>query len=654
MSGTQRIFSLPVPPAEAFNRLSKKLFGDKGPVWNDGDQDGRMTPAETTFINAGVQPANFEPKANGWPHGFETMFRQITEAHRQERVHRELTLTFTEELKTDFSQWLRQVPKEFGMQEAEIPLYKRGMASLLLVAEIMQELYQDQIGFRGDLKNEEPATKEDMELISRYGHPWCMSDQSDFCTALPSQPERASGIYPKEGNCEQFGGDLSGLANPFSAVVYENGAFRSVPYSAHYREQQGKAAKLLRETASVFNQIPREKPMADYLLAVANTFESSDLFPYLKSDALWLQQARSNSLIFARVGADETGGDGLGDACGSKARFHMNIGLRNFESDGLINKHEPRLQEWENESARLIGNPDWYQPQAVELKLLKGWDVILGVGDDVGGPNGTPIGQTLPNWCGADGQLEPCPRQIMIYVNKTNRAYNDDLMRRYIAPLFAPETRQYFSQKGVGVDSVVLHEITHNTGPQQGKPKPGTDGDFSAPLQKWKGTFEELKAQNGSLLHTAEIFLKAREDFQAGKISRAQWEEKGNDYRRSVMYDLGWAVRMVLRATRNGKFEGNTYSRVAAIQLSSLTESGAIRYDEKKLWWRVDFEKMPEAARVVTQKTLQLYAEGDFQKADAFVKNAIEGDGFRSLHSDRINAVAGDMAAILFDYQVAL
>lgn len=202
------------------------------------------------------------------------------------------------------------------------------------------------------------------------------------------------------------------------------------------------------------------------------------------------------------------------------------------------------------------------------------------------------------------------------------------------------------------LDAVVLHEITHNTGPQQGKPKPGTTGDFAAPLQKWKGTFEELKAQMGSLYHPVGLVRAARADYVVGKISEGALNVAETAYYKSAMGCLVWSIRMVMRATRTDQHEWGAYSRLAAVQLVALSEAGALTYDTKNGWWKVDYERMMHATEVLTQKVLRLYAEGDFAKVDAFINHAIAGEGLQALHIDRLQAVGKGMPSAMFTYQL--
>lgn len=664
MVDNKRLFGLPTPPPADFNRIAKQMFQETAPTWDDKNNDGSMTLDELSL------PATYAPVVPSpqkavavWPKGFENMFREVSEAYRQERVKRELSLTIPETIKTNFSEWLSRVPASVGVTAKEIPFYKEGMKALVRVAPIMHELFQNQVGYSDEMQwregpraSEEGFTQDDLELINRYGHPWCFSDQGPSCVALPTQPERTTGLYPPEGKgeCEPFNNGLTAFANPFSAVVYENGAYQSIPYATYYQKKQSAAAGLLREAAAAFAQIPREKLTAEYLAGVADAFGNNAPFPYLKSDETWRQHGKSDSIIFVRVGPDETGGDGLGDACQSKARFHMNVGLKSFESRAFVEKYKPYLQEWEDEAAQLIGNPAWYVRREAMLNLPEFWDVILAVGDDIGGPNGTNIGQTLPNWCGEDGSLEPCERNIMIYTNKTRIAYKDSLTDKYLKPLFNPDTHQYFAAEAVDIDCVVLHELTHNVGPMQGKPKPNGETTFETPLGKWKGTFEEGKAESGVISHAGGLLKKAREKFARGEISKDEIVAMETWFRRAVNYVLAWDLKMILRATRNGKFEGNLYSRLAAIQFGMMNESGAATFDPKNGWWSIDYEKMIGTGKAIEQKTMRLYAEGNFEKVDPFVKNYIEGEGFKLLHADRINKVAGKMPSILPRYEVVI
>ncbi len=655
--GDRGYLGLPQLPQDDFNRLMRKEFGEQAPVWNDADSNGIMEPGEITTkersdLSRYVTVRNAQK-------AFTTTFREgyasAVERFRREAITRELTLTYREAVKTDLDAWLKRYS---DATPAQIQAYKNGVGELLRFGDVMKRLYQRQVGFSGELLAE-PRSAEDEEMISRYGHPWCMGDLSPFCVALPSLAPRGSGIYPEGISCEDAQGGYLSLGNPFSIVDYdENGFLRPVPFAVAFREEQHEAAAYLRSAAQSLEAIPREVVFAKHLRAVAAALESNKPFPYVEADRTWHEHGVSDSIFFFRGGPDEVGGDHVGDMCEQKARFHLNLGLVNVEASRMTDQYRPQVQKWENRFAELVGNPELYQAQMVALTMPQFFDVIFQVGDDVGGPNGTNIGQTLPNWCGEDGELEPCSRRIMIYVNKTDRAYSEKIMQRYIRPLFAQQHHAEFTtQGGVGLKSVILHEIAHNFGPQIGKPKPGSDSTYDANLGRWRGTMEELKAQTGSLFLAGELLREARAKHDAGQLTDTQLAEAEAEYRHHILYDMGWAMRMVLRAVRTSggtKLEGGPYSKLAAIQVGFLREQGALVYDEAKGEWSVRFEgdRMLTAVDAMMTEVLRQYANADLESVDAFAGSYVYGEKFHLLETQRLIEVAGQMPSVLFDYEI--
>ena len=646
---------------EAFNLVAKKM--GLGVEWTDHDND--MLPGENEF--SGLDHKNYitytekndyvlaEFKENFAPM-YNSVFKYANEL-RGEKVSRELALTYREPAKTDFDKWLRT---NTDATETEIKNYKAGVAEIIEVGKVMKGLYQDEIGYNDGLRDEArlgELTEDDKELIIRYGQPWCLGDQGPLCVALPSLAGRGNGVFLDGVTCEDTGKDINSWGNPFSAVGWGvNEKLKLIPFAEIFRDGQLHAAVHLRRAAHYLSQIPREAAYVEHLLLLADSMESKRMFPFVASDAAWHKHGQSDSIFLFRAGPDETGGDGVGDACETKSRFHLNLGLVNRKPDGLKKSWSPHFQGWENSFAALINDPNLYQAQEVVMSLPQFYDVVYAIGDDVGGPNGTNIGQTLPNWCGDNGKEEPCKRRVMIFVNKTERAYNDKIAREYLMPLF--DEKHYsefeFQEAGVGIESVVAHEIAHNFGPQPGKPKPGTDTTYEAKLGDWKGTFEELKAQTGSIYIAGLLLKDMRAKHEAGEIDAEELEAAKLHYRKHILYDMTWAMKMILRATRGGEFKGGAYSKLAAIQIGYLAENGAITYNEETMKWTINFEndKFLNAAEKLMTETLKLYAESDSIKVDSFCRNYIYGDGFKLIHSDRIVELARNMPSPLFDYEI--
>lgn len=649
---------LPQVPVADFNRLARQKLGTEAPTWTDEDKDGNMVPNEIRTQDPKILTRYVEDTFSGavFTKKFKETYRKIAGLFRQELVKKEISLTWVEDVSIDLDAWLK---KNTGASRVENAHYKVGLKYLLKAAHWQNIQYQHQIGYSERLKAENRMTADDRELISRYDHPWCIGNTSPFCVALPSIPLRGSGVYLDDITCEQAKGGLLSLENPFSTVKRdENGFIVPTPYATAFKEEQTQTALNLRLASGEFRKIPRERILAKHLMAVAGALESNRAFPYLEADATWHKQGDSDSIFLIRVGSDEVGADGVGDNCALKARAQFRLGLVNRKTEGLVNKFKPYLQAWEDGVARLVADPSAYETHKVVLKLPRFYDVIQETGDSVDGPNGTSIGQSLPNWCGEDGMLEPCRRRIMIYTNKANLSYSDKIIRRYVLPLFAPTHVEDFAIGDVAIEGIVLHEIGHNFGPQQGMKRPGTENTYDSLMGKWRGVFEEGKAQTLSLYLTGDMLKKTRSDWAAGKITKAELAAAEKRYRQRMMFEMVWAVRMVLRGTRASPAEvkGNSYSKLAAVQIGFLAEVNAITYDEQIKQWRLNFENdaFMKGVERLMEKILKLYAGGDFAKADEFVSRYVfaGGEGFKHLHADRIIEAAGEMPSVTFRYDI--
>lgn len=529
------------------------------------------------------------------------------------------------------------------------------MRLLLEAAKILQSLSDDEIGYTPELKNEKPATPDDEELLKRYKQPWCIADPNPYCSALPSMPDYASGVVAGGFNLDctekKLGSDLMGLANPFSAIKADG---KLIPFAVFFREKQTKAAELFKQAAQEFSKIPREEPLTKYLLALADDFQNNALFPYVKSDAAWLAQNHTPSLITVRAGADEEEDHNIGRDCGTKSRFHMNIALKNFDVVKGADQYEPFVDRWEKAFAALIGDPTLYVAQKVVMKFPEFFDVIMLVGDDIGGPQGTVVGQTLPNWCGEDGKLEPCSRRTLNYFNVQKIISNKEIRERYIFPLINPQDRHYFKSE-VDSDNTNLHEIAHNLAPQPGKKKPGTEIDYSEAIgSTWKGTIEEFKAEQAAFYESGDLLILARQKFAAGAISKEDLDVMEESYKEHIVTHMVWNLSQIIRATRTGKFQGGPYAKLAVVQFGFLSEVGAFKFDPKNGWFTPDYERVLQQTPVLMQKLLRLYAAGDSSGVDALFKYYMEGDGFKALHPDRIREVAKDKPSVVIDFQVDL
>lgn len=651
-TGSATLFGLPRMPPAAFNASAHATLGDGALVWAPSSPQSELTPADLT----GSRVAQYVAGNNGatvFAPDFEQAYRTLVERHRRDLVAQELQKTFMVPIATDVPARLT----ELGATTEEMPHYVAGMRHLQSVASFMHRAWQAQIGYDPDTASPE-RTDDDRELARRYGHPWGLADQDPLCVADPAFPPKGNGVVDAGLATFTFSPamltDLMGVANPFTVLACDDaGQPTLVPYAIRFAAWLLPAARALRLAATEFARIDRESATVNYLRAVADAFGNRALFPFEAADAAWNAQGKSDSLLFLRIGPDETYADGVGDTHEIKALFHCHLGVRSRAAEALANKYAPYLARWEQQCAALIDNADDYTAHDVQLQTPEMVDSLLEVGDDIGGPNGTHIAQTLPNWSGADGKGEGAHRGMM-YLNKSAGTARDDLRRRFLFPLLDPAHHADFQGSDIGVEAIMRHEVVHNLGPKSGRMRPGTTSDYQRLLGRFANVFEELKAQTGSLYFATQLFLEARAAHAAGTMDESTFREKESWYRASILHDVAWMIGMVQRGTRTGCFDdaSTTYPKVAAIQLGFLTRHQGLTYDAENGWWSVNFDQIGATIESLMQRALRLYARSDANAVAGFSNYYLHGDGFQYLHVDRIQAVAGAKPSALFDYQL--
>lgn len=646
MSDT-RLYGLPSPTPSQFNTAAEKIAGKGALVWTDTNGDQKLDASELSGSNAALYVAQktFTP-------GFEKLYRDLVEQVRQTLVAAELQRTYRVPITTDLAAALRAMPKSLGITDAEIAFYQRGTAKLLEVAPYIQTAFELQAGFTPKMRDA-LKTEDDKELVARYGFPRCIGNDSELCTSLSTFETPKSGVLQDGIGCEKPAQSLTAVYNPFSKTVRENGKLKNIPYATVFANQLKPAAAKLREAAAIFTKIPREKIFAKYLNQLADDFGNTDPFPYVKSDAIWNAQKKSGSIFFARIGPDENGNLGItADPCEAKAKFHFMIGLINSAFIKTAEALQPRYQDMENAYAALIGNKDLYAAQKAVVHSPDLIDVIYANGDDRGGSTGSSAAQTLPNWCGVDGNQDPCERRSMIFGNKTTLSYSPEIMQKYVYPLFSTSARYLFDRK-LGFEMMGLHELHHNFGPQPGKLKPGSQVDYQSPLGKWGNTIEEFKAQLGALIFPTSEYAAAVEAHKTGKLTDTQFKDAEEYYNALVASDMSWGLRHIARSTAGGKFNGGTaYSKLSFAMIGLFVKNGALEFDSATKTWIPHPEKFPAAIQNMGETILRDYAEGDFKKFDDFMNYWIKGDGFNLLHIDRLQEVAGAMPSAQFIYTV--
>lgn len=611
---------MPKVSREEFNRIARGM--KDGVCWTKDDVNvGTLDPQEielcksrkgniSSYIEtespslcSGPQPVGFQPK-------FSIFHKSVVEKLRQELIAKELAKTTVVEIATNLD--------DYGLNPAQ----KKMVQTILTAGETMDALYQIQRGIPSD--NNFSGTPNDLEFARRYQSLWC-EDKNPLCVADNRFPKMQTPLYPeKELDCAK---DLQGdLTNPFSVIVRGEAPDRSpqlktVPYSqSEFGRVQAIASFKLNIAATAAREA-KEPALADYMDAVADALSSDQPFPYVDSDKKWI--AAKNSRFFLRIGADEVGND---QGCMTKAMYEMVLGIKDPVAEKNISKVTRHNQAMEVYLASLLPG---YKQRKIVVETPDVVDVLMMSGDAKGNIKGSMIGQTLPNWCGEDGQAE-CKTRIMIYANNTKMSYNKELFKA-LGELLTPEVLAQIKTDTI-VNKTFLHEISHNLGPQM---------KTYSQLGDMLGRLEELKAETGG------IALQPKLE----ELGLAKPEERKNLYAGLLAWCLGHIRRAAPR--KDKYYEAKSpYQQLAAVIVGHFTEQGAFVYKDGK--WDIVWEKAPEAAKTLYTRTGEIYLKGERKAVEDLFMQYTSGPGLQHLHLDRVDAMIGldKVPAPVFSYKV--
>ncbi|WP_437538568.1 hypothetical protein WME79_21685 [Sorangium sp. So ce726] len=472
---------------------------------------------------------------------------------------------------------------------------------LLKVAELIEQIHAKQLGSAGmadKIPADDPASR---ALFWRNQGPWCQQPKTrddPNCSALPGRPPRVTGVYPARLQQDkkfcaalEARPDQKALLSPFTVVVEERGALKAVPYSEAYKPEMEAVSRELKAAAEAI-QSPSEAAFKAYLLAASQAFLDNR---WELADEPWAKMNAENSAWYLRVGPDET----YWEPCSRKAGFHVSFARINQESLTWQKKLDPVKSDMETAFASLAGAP--YRARKVAFHLPDFIDILLNAGESRAATGGTS-GQSLPNW----GPVATEGRGRTVAM--VNLLQDDDsraALREAAASLFCKSTMESVSLEGpVAALGTVLHEASHNLGPAQGYKVQGKTDDelFGGPLASM---LEELKAQTGALFFTGWLAQKGVLDPALARMSEVR--------------DVIWALGQAGQGMYTAGGEPRPYGQLAAIQLGSLLDAGAIGFyrgetaanGTDKGCFSIQSDKLPAAAEALARTVLGIKARGD-------------------------------------------
>ncbi|AUX32723.1 MULTISPECIES: hypothetical protein [Sorangium] len=488
---------------------------------------------------------------------------------------------------------------------------------LLKVAELIDQIHAKQLGSAGmadAIPADDPASR---ALFWRNQGPWCEQPKTrndPNCSALPSKPPRVTGAYPARIQQDkkfcaalEARRDQQALLSPFTLVVEEGGALKAVPYSEAYKPEMEAVSRELKAAAEAI-QSPTEAAFKAYLLAASQAFLDNR---WELADEPWSKMNAESSAWYLRVGPDET----YWEPCSRKAGFHVSFARINQESLAWQKKLDPAKADMEAAFAKLAGAP--YKERKVAFHLPDFIDIVVNAGDSRAATGGT-AGQSLPNW----GRVATEGRgRTVAMVNLFDDDDSRAALREAAASLLCKATMESVSlERPVATLGTVLHEAAHNLGPTQNyKVKGKTDNEiFGGPLATM---LEEFKAQTGALFFTGWLAERGVIDPALARMAETR--------------EVIWALGQVGQGMYTAGGEPRPYGQLAAIQLGSLLDAGALGFyrgevaanGADKGCFSIQADKLPAAAEALARTVLGIKARGDKAAAQRLRDDYVEKEG---------------------------
>jgi hypothetical protein len=347
------------------------------------------------------------------------------------------------------------------------------------------------------------------------------------------------------------------------------------PYHAAFGDFLNPMAEDLREAAALSD----DPAFAKFLLLRADALLSDDYYP---SDLAWMDLENPKfDVVFAPY---EVYLDGL---LGVKTSYGASIMIRNdAESQKLamFQKYVPELEE------SLPLPPEDLPSERGKHQPMEVVDAIYRAGDLLHGYQA--VADNLPN----DPRIHVEKGSKKIFWKNFLDARVNFVILPLAEHLMPPEQAKMVTGEGT-LDFVVLHEISHGLGPTYVHGSKRGIGEAIGPQYS---ALEEAKADI-----TGMMCVKWLVDH--GAIPK----EKLNEIYASFLGDGFRTIRFGI---------AEAHGAAAMMEISYLTEKGAIHRDSSTGLYAVDFQKMPAAMASLAKELLEQEATGDRARTENWFK----------------------------------
>lgn len=419
-----------------------------------------------------------------------------------------------------------------------------------------------------------------LDLFQLYKGPWSdLDNHRAFLAGVPERKPLGASFYPEDMTREEFESWASDKAKSFFTVIRRKPGSRAlevVPYSRAYRPDLDRAAKLLREAASLTDNASLKR----FLDTRATAFLDDD---YYASDLAWMDL---DAPIDITIGPYETYNDEL---FGYKASFEAYVCLKDEAETAKLENFTRHLQEVEN---NLPIDAAYRNPKLAANMPIRVVNQLLSAGDGNHGVQTAAF--NLPN----DERviLEKGSKKVML--KNVQHAKFDGTLRPISRVVLPPAAQPDLSFDWF-FTHILAHEISHGIGPHEILVN-GRKTSVRLELKDLYSTIEEAKADSTGLFMLQYFFDK-------GILQGGEANEK-------KLYNTFLAS--AFRTLRFGIHEA--HGRGMALQFNFLIDHGAF-VERPDGTFEVNYLKVKGATRDLTQRLLTIEAQGDYAAAKSLL-----------------------------------
>ena len=409
--------------------------------------------------------------------------------------------------------------------------------------------------------------------------PWDRLDQNrPFVPGAPPKPAEGN-FYPPAATRDEIGKWIDGLkgdaradaAGFFTAIRRRGASFATVPYSAEYEGELGRAAALLREAA----QLTSDAGLKAFLTARADAFLTND---YYASDIAWMEL---DSAIEPTIGPYEVYED---EWFNYKAAFEAFITVRDEVETTRLQVFSNHLQELED---NLPIDAGYRNPKLGSMAPIRVVNEIFAAGDASRGVQTAAF--NLPN----DERVirEKGAKRVML------RNVQDAKFRMVLLPISKIVLGASDHSK-VSFEAffthILLHELMHGLGPHDISVG-GRKTTVRQELKETYSTIEEVKADASGLW--ALRYLSDHKHIDAS-ITKTMYTTFLASAFRSIRFGINEA-----------------HGRGVAVQINYLLDAGGFKVRSDGTF-TVDAGKIGDGVTALTREIMTLQAEGSYAKAN--------------------------------------